>query len=201
MVTEVVAIDIFDLAERLFLKVNDEGRDIMLVADYETTADVLKNLINYDCAEDGEFLSLISLELNDPEFSGYDGPYFMSIDDLGEIIIEKALNQKGEFYEIFADTVYIQKKYSEASGRIGLNETDIVFFSLDDDEFDCPDSHVDIIYDENKNIRGFEMNISKNDFNFDVALNSNAPGILEHDQVLDLVDIIISDFNEIILED
>lgn len=120
-----------ELSDLLMDAMDNGCKDITLIADYEDVAEVLIDFIRR--TDDDDF-GVGSLELSDPCFDGYDGPFFLSV-TMGEIWVEKAYDENTErMLRYDADYIIVNKKYAEEAKKACFdNYTKFIIYRLRED--------------------------------------------------------------------
>ena len=146
--------DYWDLAEYMFRSVL-EGEIVTVIGDFWTIEDIFKKLIIVSESEDVS-LSIDNItEFGDPDYTDYDAEFMLSVDE-DSIFIERALNEKGEPYENYADTVCIQAEFGEKYTP-SVSEGQIILITDDKEEYEALSKapKLNLITDNQNKLKGF----------------------------------------------
>lgn len=176
----------FDIAAAMFERFIDSGESVVLIADFEVCAVVVKELFSLD--DDG-FLFINGINLAEPEWDGYCGPFMLSISDDGGVWCEKAYwKDREEILRFEEDIVIADPKYYGKVIKACLNDdaeisellySDDLSTEYDDDSDNGNGNGFNIIRTEEGKPRGIECSGSGDGYCYEMKICSCEPVDLE----------------------
>lgn len=191
--------DLFDLADAMYHDACDECMNVSLIANYDTCIQMLKYLIVVDASE-YDVLDFDYLEIMPEEYEGYDGPYSISLTDIGSLNCVKALSPKCEYYIIDDEKVYTSLEYlKNVKENAVRDETCIVGYSIGDEEFEDFDEDkkhiVNFLVNDDEKVCGFEIEAkSEKPYCFTARFCSCEPDEIDVDKMFNLIDVVIEHY-------
>lgn len=100
----------------------DDGEKVSIVDTYDSIKMILHRLLR------NQDLNIVSIELETPELDGYEKEYLLSIEDSGDIWVEK-LYVDGRYLSYATDVVFINED-ADLNSLALLNSAHIIQYSV-----------------------------------------------------------------------
>lgn len=144
----------FELGEDIIETVNDREEDVVVLDDYENMKKLIIDLI-YNLEE----VDIVAVEISEPEFDGYDGPWLLTLSNDWKLYCEKGIREKSGKIPYFDGYLYARKKYIDKA----IKDTEVEKFTVygyewddDEDDFDEDEPKSCFKWDDDKHL-GFSF--------------------------------------------